>query len=178
MKQEQDGLNREICMDATNLNPSSNVIVNPVPTEYNGAVPYLYIKNANAAVEFYLKAFGAKELICIRDSNNKIAHCELQIGKARIMLSDEFPEANCLSPTTLGGATSGFTLFFEDSEKIFTQALAAGAKEIRRVEKKFCGDLEGKVEDPFGHQWFIATHVENVPYDVMVERAAGAFKAH
>jgi PhnB protein len=165
-------------MDTTNLNPSSNVIVNPVPTEYNGAVPYLYIKDANAAVDFYLKAFGAQELICIRDSNNKIAHCELQIGRARIMLSDEFPDANCLSPKTLGGATSGFTLFFEDAEKVFTQALAAGAKEIRRVEKQFCGDLEGKIEDPFGHQWFLATHVEDVPYDLMKERAAEAMKTH
>lgn len=165
-------------METTNVKLSSNLIVNPIPTQYNGAVPYLYIDNASAAVEFYIKAFGAKELVCIRDSNNKIAHCELEIGKARIMLSDEFPESNCLSPKRLGGATAGFTLFFEDAEKIFTKALAAGAKEVRKVEKHFCGDLEGKLVDPFGHQWFLATHVEDVPYDVMKERAAEEFKAH
>ena len=165
-------------MATTNTSPSSSTVtVNPIP-EHAGAIPYLYINHASDAIEFYIKAFGALELVCIRDLNNKIAHCELEIGKARIMLSDEFLEANCLSPRRLGGATAGFTLYFEDAEKVFTQALAAGAFEVSKVHKHFCGDLEGKLVDPFGHHWFIATHVEDVPYDVMVERAAEEMKLH
>lgn len=145
--------------------------VNPIPEEYRGAVPYLYVNDASAAIEFYKKAFGAKELICIRDNKNRVGHCELEIGRARIMLSDEYPELNVKGPRTLGSATSGFTLFFEDANKVFTNAVKAGAKELRKVEKQFCGDIEGKLEDPFGHQWFIATHMEDVPYDVMKQRA-------
>jgi PhnB protein len=162
----------------TNLDPSSSIIVNPIPTKYSGAIPYLYIKDANAALEFYINAFGAEELICIRDSNNRITHCELEIGKAKIMLSDEFPESNCLSPQSLGGTTSGFTLYFENAEEVFLQALTVGAKELRKVEKHFCGDLEGKLVDPFGHHWFLATHVEDVPYDEMKMRAEEEMKKH
>lgn len=156
----------------------ANVTVNPIPASYTSAIPYLYISHASDAIEFYMRAFGAVELVCIRDSNNKIAHCEIQIGKARIMLSDEYLEANCLSPKRLGGASSGFTLYFENAEKIFTQALAAGAQEVSKVQKHFCGDLEGKLIDPFGHHWFIATHVEDVPYEQMPERAAEEMKHH
>jgi len=174
----QDDLQQEVSMETTKINTSANIIVSPIPAQYTGAIPYLYVDNANAAVEFYIKVFSATELVCIRDTHNKVAHCELEIGKARIMLSDEYPELNCKSPKTLGGASSGFTLFFNDAEKVFTEALAAGAKEVRKVEKQFCGDLEGKLVDPFGHHWFIATHVEDVPYDVMKERAAESFKVH
>lgn len=163
-------------METNNVSTSPNIIVNPIPPHYNGAVPYLYVDNANAAVEFYIHAFGATELVCIRDMHNKVSHCELEIGKARIMLSDEYPEQNCLSPKTLGGASSGFSLFFENAEEIFIKAIAAGAKEVLKVEKRFCGDLEGKLIDPFGHHWFIATHVEDVPYEVMKERAGNLKK--
>lgn len=165
-------------METINKKTSTSVIVNPIPEHYRGAVPYLYLMDANAAIEFYIKAFGAKVLVCIRDHENKVIHCELEIGKARIMLSDEFAEAQCLSPTTLGGATSGFTLFFEDAEKAFTHAIAAGAKEVRKVEKQFCGDMEGKLIDPWGHHWFLATHVEDVPYDEMRENVIRDMKLH
>lgn len=160
------------------INAAANIVLNPIPEHYTSAIPYLYVDNASAAIEFYIRAFGGMELVSIRDLHNKIAHCEIQIGKAKIMLSDEYPEMNCLSPKKLGGASSGFTLYFEDAEKIFTQALAAGAQEVHKVEKHFCGDLEGKLIDPFGHHWFIATHVEDVPYEVMLERAAKEMKIH
>jgi PhnB protein len=164
-------------MATTNTTPAANITVNPIP-EYAGAIPYLYVSHASDALEFYIKAFGAVELICIRDLNNKISHCELEIGKARIMLSDEYLEANCLSPKRLGGASAAFTLYFKDAEKVFTQALAAGAHELRKVHKHFTGDLEGKLVDPFGHHWFIATHIEDVSYDDMIEIAAKEMKLH
>lgn len=163
-------------MNTTQETPTS--AVKAIPEHYRGAVPYLYVDNAEQAIAFYKTAFDAKELITIRDSNNKIGHCELQIGNARIMLSDEYPELNVKSPKTLGASTSGFTLFFEDANKAFQMVLQAGAKELRPVEKQFCGDIEGKLVDPFGHQWFIATHVEDVPYDMMKQRAQESMQAH
>ncbi|MBA2404990.1 MAG: VOC family protein, partial [Bdellovibrionales bacterium] len=102
---------------------SSNMIVNPIPENYRGPIPYLYVDNANAAIEFYIQAFGAKELVCIRDSKNKVAHCELEIGRFKLVLADEYPAADCLSPKTLGGASAGFILYFEDAERFFTRAL-------------------------------------------------------
>lgn len=160
------------------INASSSLIVDPIPDQYTGATPYLYIDNAPAAIEFYKKAFGAKELVRLKDKNNKVTHCELEIGKARIMLSDEYPDLGCLSPKNIGGTSCGFTLYFENAEEAFTKALAAGATEIRRVEKQFCGDLEGKIVDPFGHHWFLATRVENVSYDQFKERAEAVLKLH
>lgn len=144
--------------------------VQPIPEQYRGAVPYLYVNMAEAALEFYQKAFGAKVLVSIKDDKGKIAHSEIQIGDARLMISDEYPDIDVYSPRHLGGTTMGITLFFEDSDQIFAQAIAAGAKEIRKVDDQFCGDREGKLEDPFGHQWFISTHKENVSYDEMKKR--------
>ena len=152
--------------------------VSPIPDEYSGATPYLYINLASAALEFYQKAFGAKVLVSIEDEKNRIAHAEIEIGKARIMLSDEFPEADCFSPRHLGGATSAITLFFEDADKVFKQAISAGAQEMNKVDNLFCGDRGGKIIDPFGHQWFIYTRVENISYDEMKKRGEEFFRKH
>lgn len=166
----------------TQTNPESSKQgsnqVQAIPEQYRGAVPYIYVNMAEAALEFYQKAFGAKVLVSIKDDKGKIAHSEIEIGKARLMISDEYPDMDVYSPRHLGGTTCGFSLFFEDADKVFAQAIAAGAKEIRKVDNQFCGDREGKLEDPFGHQWFIATHKEDVPYDEMKKRAEKLFTTH
>lgn len=158
--------------------PQKGMQVKPIPDEYAGATPYLYVNMAAAALEFYQNAFNAKTLVSIKDDKNHIIHAEVQIGKARIMLSDEFPDMDCYSPRHLGGTTGGITLFFEDSEKIFDQAIAAGAKELSKIEDLFCGDRGGKIVDPFGHQWFIYTRKENISYDEMKKRGEELFKGH
>lgn len=152
--------------------------VAPIPEHYRGAVPYIYCNMAEAALDFYKKAFGARVLVSIKDEKGRIAHSEMEIGKARIMLSDEFPEMEVYGPRHLGGTTMGITLFFEDADKIFEQALAAGARIIRKVEDQFCGDREGKIEDPFGHQWFISTHIKDMTYDEIQRRGEELFKKH
>ncbi|MFA6236025.1 MAG: VOC family protein [Bacteriovorax sp.] len=152
--------------------------VKAVPDEYAGATPYLYVNMAAAALEFYQKAFNAKILVSIKDDKDRVVHAEIQIGKARIMLSDEFPEMDCYSPRHLGGTTSGVTLFFEDSYKVFEQAISAGAKELTKIEDSFCGDRGGKIVDPFGHQWFIYSRKENISYDEMKKRGEEMFKRH
>ncbi|MBC7537330.1 MAG: VOC family protein [Bacteriovorax sp.] len=165
-------------MDMRTSNEKKGIQVKSIPDEYAGATPYLYVNMAEAALEFYQKAFGAKVLVSIKDYKNRIAHSEIQIGKARIMISDEFPELDCYSPRHLGGTTSGITLFFEDSDKIFKQAIAAGAKELGKMEDQFCGDLSGKIVDPFGHQWFIDTRKENMSYEEMKKRGEQLFRKH
>lgn len=160
-----------------NKQPQNNKNVKAIPEEYAGATPYLYVNMAASALEFYQKAFDAKVLVTINDDKNRIAHAEIQIGKARVMLSDEFPEMDCYGPRKLGGTTSGIVLFFEDSDKIFTQAIAAGATELSKVDDLFCGDRGGKIVDPFGHQWFIYTHKEDISYDEMKKKGEELFKA-
>ena len=152
--------------------------IKPIPDEYAGATPYLYVNLAAAALDFYQKAFGAKVLVSITDDKNRIVHSEIEIGKARIMISDEFPEMDCYSPRHLGGTTSAITLFFEDSDKVFKQALATGAQELKKMEDLFCGDRGGKIVDPFGHQWFIYTRKENISYEELKKRGEKTFRQH
>lgn len=165
-------------MDMGSTKDKKGMQVKAIPDEYAGATPYLYVNMASAALDFYQKAFGAKVLVTVKDDKNRIAHSEIEIGKARIMISDEFPEMDCYSPRHLGGTTFGVTLFFEDSEKIFNQAIAAGAKEISKVEDLFCGDRGGKIADPFGHQWFIYTRKEDISYDELKKRGEELFRKH
>ena len=152
--------------------------VKSIPDNYAGATPNLYVNLASAALEFYQTAFGAKVLVIIKDNKSRIVYSEILIGRARIILSDEFPEINCYSPRHLGGATSGVTLFFEDSDKIFNQAIAAGAQEISPVEDLFCGDRGGKILDPFGHHWSINTRKEDISYEEMKLRGEKFYRKH
>ncbi|MDO9184298.1 MAG: VOC family protein [Bacteriovorax sp.] len=152
--------------------------VKAIPDDYTSATPYLYVNMAASALDFYQKAFGAKLLVVIKDDKNRIAHAEMLIGKAHIMLSDEFPEIDSYSPRHLGGTTSGVTLFFEDSDLVFKEAIAAGAQELTKVEDQFCGDRGGKIVDPFGHQWFINTRKENLSYDEIKLRGENFFRKH
>jgi PhnB protein len=144
--------------------------VNPIPEGYEGATPYLSCKNAAEAIDYYKKAFGATELMRMPDPNGRIGHAELRIGKAVIMLSEEWPEGGHLSPQSLGGSSVGIMLYFEDVDQIAEQAVAAGGKLTRPLKDEFYGDRTGTLEDPYGHRWFISTHKEDVPPDEMERR--------
>jgi PhnB protein len=150
--------------------------VKAIPEGSEGATPYLSIKGASDAIEFYKKAFGATEIMRMAGPDGKIGHAEIKIGKAKIMLADEFPEMGFLSPRTLGGSPVTIHIYVEDVDALAAQAEAAGAKVRRPVADQFYGDRAGAFEDPFGHVWHFATHIEDVPPEEMRKRAA-AFSA-
>jgi PhnB protein len=149
--------------------------VKPIPDDYRGATPYLCVHDGAAAIEFYKKAFGAKERLRLGEPSGKIGHAEVQIGDAVIMLSDEFPEMGARSPRSLGGSPAALLLYFEDVDGVAQRAVAAGGKLTRPVEDQFYGDRSGKLEDPFGHTWWIATRKEDVPAEEMKKRAAALY---
>jgi PhnB protein len=144
--------------------------VKPIPDGYHTETPYLTVDNAAAAIEFYKKAFGAKELFRMPGPGGKIGHAELQIGTSRIMLADESPEMGSRAPRTLGGSPVALMLYVPDVDTVFTRAVAAGAKETRPVKNQFYGDRSGNLDDPFGHKWIISTHIEDVPPKEMEKR--------
>jgi PhnB protein len=144
--------------------------VKPIPDGYHTATPYLYIKGAADAIEFYKKAFGAVELFRMDGPGGTIGHAEIKIGDSPIMLADEFPDMGAVSPTTLGGAGVSILLYVEDVDAMAAQAVAAGAKVLQPVENKFYGDRMGSLQDPFGHQWHLGTHIEDVSPEEMGRR--------
>jgi PhnB protein len=146
--------------------------VKPIPEGYHAVTPYLSVKGAGDAIEFYRKAFGAEELYRLPMPGGLVGHAELQIGDSRLMLADEMPQSTAKSPRSLGGTTAGLALYVPDVDARFKRAVDAGAKVLRPVENQFYGDRSGTVEDPFGHCWTIATHVEDVSPDEMEKRMA------
>ena len=148
--------------------------VKPVPEGYHSVTPYLIIKGAAEAIEFYKKAFGATELLRIPGPEGTIGHAEIKIGDSPVMLADEFPDMGYKSPTALGGSPVSLMIYVEDVDAVFARSIAAGAKQDRAVEDKFYGDRAGSLSDPFGHIWHIATHKEDVSDEEMRERAAAA----
>ncbi len=148
--------------------------VKPVPDGLTTVTPYMYVKNAAAALDFYKKAFGAKELSRFVDPKGQIGHAEIKIGDARIMLSEEHPEMGARSPQSLGGSPVSLLVYVPDADARFNQALSAGAKELRPVKDQFYGDRSGRLLDPFGHIWDIATHIEDVPVKEIERRLAKA----
>jgi len=145
-----------------------------IPQHRDGAIPYLSIRNAAEALDFYKKAFGAHELLRL-EHGGKIGHAEMNIGGATVMLSEEFPEYDALSPQTVGGTPVVIHLYVTDVDAFTEKAIAAGLKVLRPVADQFYGDRGGKFEDPFGHRWWIATHKEDVSPDEMKRRAAALF---
>jgi PhnB protein len=148
--------------------------VKPIPEGYHSATPYLIVKDAARAIEFYKRAFGATELLRMAAPGGKIGHAEIKIGDSPIMLADEVPDMGALSPESLGGTPVSILLYVEDVDAVFNQAIAAGAKVQRPVKDQFYGDRTGGVTDPFGHIWYVATHKEDVSPEEMRKRAAAA----
>ncbi|HEX5708507.1 MAG TPA: VOC family protein [Pyrinomonadaceae bacterium] len=134
----------------------------PIPEGFHSVTPYLCVSDAARAIEFYKEAFGATEIMRMEAPGGKIGHAEVKIGDCIVMLADEFPEINFRSPQTLGGPSSHFMVYVEDVDAQVERAVAAGAKLTRPVKDEFYGDRTGCVEDPFGHAWYIATHVEDL----------------
>jgi PhnB protein len=136
--------------------------VKPIPEGYHTVTPYLIIRGAAKAMEFYKQAFGAKEMFRMEGPGGTIGHAEMQIGDSHIMLADEPPNAENRSPEALGGSPVLLHLYVPDVDAFFAQAIAAGAKVTRPVADQFYGDRSGGFDDPFGHTWYVATHVEDV----------------
>jgi PhnB protein len=146
--------------------------VNPIPEGYHSVTPYLILSGAGDAIAFYKKALGAEEVMRLADPGGKVHHAEISIGDSRIMLADEHPEIQALSPKTVGGSPVSIHLYVEDVDRAVERALAAGATLVRPVADQFYGDRVGGIEDPFGYRWFIATHKENLTIEEIRRRAA------
>lgn len=144
------------------------------PDQYHTATPYLTVRGAAQALEFYQQAFGAKELFRIDDSSGRIGHAEIQIGDSLIMVSDEYPDMGCVGPETLGGTAVSLLIYVEDCDAVYDQAVKAGAHPARPLQNMFYGDRSGTVKDPFGHQWMISTHIEDIAPDELMRRARAA----
>ena len=146
--------------------------VKPIPEGYHSVTPYLIVSGASDAIAFYKKALGAQEVMRLADPGGKVHHAEIKIGDSRIMLADEHPELQALSPKTVGGSPVSIHLYVEDVDAAVERAVAAGAKLVRPVADQFYGDRVGGIEDPFGYRWFIATRKEDLTMDEIRRRAA------
>ena len=148
--------------------------VRPVPEGYHTVTPYLCIKGAAEALEFYKKAFGATELMRMPQADGRIGHAEIRIGDSHVMLADESPEMGFRSPKTLGGSPVTLALYVENVDAFIERAVKAGAKPTRPIENQFYGDRAGSVKDPFGHSWHISTHIEDLSPEEMKREIANA----
>lgn len=146
--------------------------VKAIPDGYYSLTPYVYVKGAAEAIEFYKKAFGAVEVVRMPGPGGEIMHAEVKIGNSMLMLADENPERGAISPATLGGAAGSIMFYTEDVDAVQQRAVAAGAKEVMPVTDMFWGDRMGNVIDPFGQSWAIATHKEDVSPEEMGKRMA------
>jgi PhnB protein len=144
-----------------------------IPEGYHSITPYLSMKDADKAIEFYKKAFGAKEIGRITMPGNKVGHAEIQIGDSRFMVAEEMPDWGNKGPKTLGGSPVGICLYVEDVDAVFKKAIEAGATVDNNMEVKdqFYGDRSGSLIDPFGHKWTIGTHIEDLSFEEMQKRS-------
>jgi PhnB protein len=151
--------------------------VRPIPEGYHSITPYLVISGAAKAIDWYKQAFGAQQTLRMEDpTTGKIGHAELKIGDSYIMLADEYPDMGYRSPKTLGGAGISLLLYVKDVDGTVKEAVDAGAKLERPLQDQFYGDRTGTIQDPFGHVWTIATHIEDVSPEEMLERSKKAFQ--
>jgi PhnB protein len=146
-----------------------------IPKGYHSITPYLIINNASKAIDFYKKAFGAKEVMRMEHPGGKVGHAELKIGDAIIMLADECQEMNTRSPQAYGGSPVSIYLYVKNVDDIVKTAVSAGATILSPVENMFYGDRSGTLEDPHGHRWHISTHIEDVSAAKMKKRVAELF---
>ena len=151
--------------------------VKPIPEGYHTITPYLAVDDAAGAIEYYKKAFGAKERARMDAPGGKIGHAELEIGDSLVMLSDPFPQASTKPPNEIGGATSSVFMYVEDVDAVVKQAVDAGATIVMEPEDQFWGDRFGTIKDPFGHIWGIATHVADLSPEEIAERGREAMAA-
>jgi PhnB protein len=152
--------------------PAKKKAVAPIPAGHPAISPYLIVDDATRALEFYKKAFGARELMRHAGPDGRIGHAELRIGDSIVMLADEHPEVNARSPKTVGGTPVSLHLYVKDVDAVARQAVGAGARVTRPVQDQFYGDRSGTFEDPFGHQWHLSTHIEDVSPAELRRRAA------
>jgi PhnB protein len=144
--------------------------INPVPEGFHTVTPYMTIKNASDAIEFYKEAFGATEIFRWADPDGSIRHAEVVIGDSPVMLTDEAPDFGMAGPQSLGGSPVHMFLYVENADAVFEKAIAAGATELMPVEDSEDGDRRGGVTDPFGHVWYIATHIEDISREELKKR--------
>ncbi len=145
-------------------------MVNPIPEGYRRVTPYLIVDGGAAAIDFYTSVFGATERMRMDAPEGRIGHAELELGDSVIMLADEHPEMNARGPRSVGGTPVSLHMYVEDVDSVFERAVEAGAKPVRPVEDQFYGDRLGSFEDPFGHHWNVASHVEDVSPEEMSKR--------
>lgn len=150
--------------------------VKAIPDGYHSVTPYLVVRNGAKAIDFYKRAFGATELMRMDGPGGTIAHAEVKIGNSPVMLSDENPQWNAKSPEAYGGSPASLMIYVDDVDTVFARAIAAGGKEVKAVQNQFYGDRSGTLTDPFGHQWTVATHVEDVSPEEMERRMEAMMK--
>lgn len=152
--------------------------VKAIPEGYHSVTPYLIIKGAAAAIDFYKKAFGATEVFRMPDASGKlVGHAEIKIGDSHIMMADEYPEMGYRSPQSLGGTPVSILLYVDEVDATIPRAVAAGAKLVQPIKDQFYGDRSGTLHDPFGHVWTVATHKKDVSPEEMMEHAGGAVQS-
>ena len=148
--------------------------VKPIPDGYPRVTPYLCVDGAAAAIDFYTKVLGATEKVRMGAPGGKVGHAELELGDSIVMLADEHPEMGFLGPKQVGGTPVTISVYVENVDEVFERAVSEGASAERPLENQFYGDRTGQFQDPFGHRWHVATHVEDVPPEEMQKRAAEA----
>jgi PhnB protein len=149
----------------------------PIPEGYHTLTPYLTVDDASEAIEFYKRAFGAKEIMRMKAPDGTIGHAEIEIGDSRVMLSDPFPQSTVRPPKEIGGTTGSIFMYVEDVDEVVRQAVDAGATVTMEVDDQFWGDRFGTVSDPYGHVWSIATHIEDLTPEEIAERGKAAMAA-
>ncbi len=148
--------------------------IEKIPKDYHSITP-VFVKNGDEAIEFYKNVFGVEERCRMKAPDGRVAHAELKLGDSVIMLSDEYPEMKCHSPETIGGSPVSMYVYVDDVDSIFNKAISAGAKVLDPVKDQFWGDRHGRLEDPFGHLWSIATHKKDLSEEEMKKAAEAAF---
>ncbi len=144
--------------------------VKPIPQGYHSVTPYLFIKGAASAIDYYKKVFGAEERVRMPGPDGRVMHAELQIGDSIVMLADENLQIGAKSPQTIGGTSSSLHVYVQDVDTIAQKAVDAGGQLVRPVKNQFYGDRSGTLIDPFGHMWSVATHIEDVSPEEMKKR--------
>jgi len=156
------------------IDPGGPAMAKSIPDDYPRLTPYLIVDDASAAIDFYSAVLGASERMRMAGPDGRVGHAELDIGDSMIMLADEHPDMGVRGPRTVGGTPVTLHVYVEDVDDVFERAVRAGAKVLRQLENKFYGDRSGQFEDPFGHHWDVASHIEDVPPEEMAKRAAAA----